>query len=245
MLPSRRLILAHFWLAFAAFGVALVLGVWQMFVRSPLYGGGDISTWYYRSVTAHGTAMAYALPTLVAMGFGYAISESALEQPLIGRRWAWLGWALVLIGAVAALTPVALGLASVLYTFYPPLIGNAFYYIGVVLVVVGSWIWVALMSVNLRAWKRAHAGAPVPLAMFANVAARLVSTLSLSSPTPRVPRARRLCRRSLPRLTPATSLDHDALAGALRAPDRIRGAVGRGGEGRECRDRASRRSPPA
>ena len=37
-----------------------------------------------------------------------------------------------------------------LYTFYPPLIGNAFYYIGVVLVVVGSWIWVALMSVNLR-----------------------------------------------------------------------------------------------
>jgi len=58
----------------------------------------------------------------------------------------------------------------VLYTFYPPLIGNAFYYIGVVLVVVGSWFWVALMSVNLHVWKRAHPGAPVPLAMFANVA---------------------------------------------------------------------------
>ena len=164
MLPSRRLILAHFWLAFAAFGVALVLGAWQMFVRSPLYTGGDISTWYYRSVTAHGTAMAYALPTLVAMGFGYAISESALEQPLIGRRWAWLGWGMVLIGAVVALVPVALGLASVLYTFYPPLIGSAFYYIGVVLVVVGSWVWVALMSVNLAVWKAAHPGAPVPLA---------------------------------------------------------------------------------
>ena len=36
-----------------------------------------------------------------------------------------------------------------LYTFYPPLIGNPFYYIGVVLVVIGSWVWVALMSVNL------------------------------------------------------------------------------------------------
>jgi cytochrome c oxidase subunit 1 len=170
VLHSRRLILAHFWLAFAAFGVALVLGAWQMFVRSPLYGGGDISAWYYRSVTAHGTSMAYALPTLVAMGFGYAISESALEQPLIGRRWAWLGWGLVLVGAVTALVPVALGLASVLYTFYPPLIGSPFYYIGVVLVVVGSWIWVALMSANLRAWKTTHPGAPVPLAMFANVA---------------------------------------------------------------------------
>ena len=52
------------------------------------------------------------------------------------------------------MVPVALGRASVLYTFYPPLIGSAFYYIGVVLVVVGSWIWVALMSVNLRVWRR-------------------------------------------------------------------------------------------
>ena len=57
-----------------------------------------------------------------------------------------------------------------LYTFYPPLIGSPFYYIGIVLVVVGSWIWVALMSVNLHAWKRDNPGAPVPLAMFANVA---------------------------------------------------------------------------
>ena len=170
MLPSRRLILAHFWLAFAAFGVALALGAWQMFVRSPLYTGGDVSTWYYRSVTAHGTAMAYAVPTLVAMAFGYAISESALDQPLIGRKWAWVGFALVLVGAVVALLPVAMGSASVLYTFYPPLIGSVFYYLGIVLVVVGSWIWVALMIVNLAVWKRAHRGAPVPLAMFANVA---------------------------------------------------------------------------
>jgi cytochrome c oxidase subunit 1 len=40
----------------------------------------------------------------------------------------------------------------------------------VVLVVVGSWIWVALMSVNLYAWKRDNPHAAVPLAMFANVA---------------------------------------------------------------------------
>ena len=56
-----------------------------------------------------------------------------------------------------------MGLASVLYTFYPPMIGNPFYYIGVVLVVVGSWIWVALMSINLAVWKRDNPGKPVPL----------------------------------------------------------------------------------
>ena len=65
---------------------------------------------------------------------------------------------------------MALGRASVLYTFYPPLVGNPFYYIGVVLVVVGSWIWVALMAVNLRLWKRDNPGRPVPLAMFAATA---------------------------------------------------------------------------
>ena len=170
MLNSRRLILAHFWLAFLVFGIALVLGAWQMFIRSPLHTWISDPEWYYRSVTAHGTIMGYLFPTLIAMGFGYAISESSLGQPLIGPRWAWAGFGLVLVGTVTAIIPVSLGRATVLYTFYPPLIGNPFYYIGVVLVVVGSWIWVALMSINLRAWKKANPGRPVPLPMFANVA---------------------------------------------------------------------------
>ncbi|MGB6958240.1 MAG: b(o/a)3-type cytochrome-c oxidase subunit 1, partial [Bradyrhizobium sp.] len=170
MLVNRRLVLAHFWLAFAVFGLALCLGAWQMFVRSPLYTWISNPEWYYRSLTAHGTVMGYVFPTLVAMGFGYAISESALQQRLVGVRWAWAGFWLIVAGAVMAMVPVALGRASVLYTFYPPLIGSVFYYLGVVLIVVGSWIWVALMSINLRVWRHAHPGEPVPLAMFANVA---------------------------------------------------------------------------
>jgi cytochrome c oxidase subunit I len=167
---SRRLILAHFWFAFMVFAFALLLGEWQMFVRSPLHTWITNPEWYYRSLTAHGTIMAYVMPTLVAMGLGYAISESALKRPLVGARWAWSGLLLIGIGSVTALIPVSLGRASVLYTFYPPLIGSPFFYIGVVLVVVGSWIWVALMSINLHGWKRDNPGAPVPLAMFANVA---------------------------------------------------------------------------
>jgi len=169
-LENRKLILAHFWLAFATFGLALCLGAWQMFVRSPLYTWISNPEWYYRSLTAHGTVMGYVFPTLVAMGFGYAITEAALKQRLVGVRWAWAGFWLIVAGSIMAMVPVALGRASVLYTFYPPLIGNAFYYIGVVLVVVGSWVWVALMSINLRVWRRAHPGEPVPLAMFGNVA---------------------------------------------------------------------------
>jgi cytochrome c oxidase subunit I len=167
---ARRLVLAHFWVAFVAFLGALALGAWQMVVRSPLSAWINNPEHYYRSVTAHGTVMAYVLPTLVAMGFGYAITELALKKPLIGTRWAWGGFWLVVAGTALAAVTMGLGKASVLYTFYPPMLASPFYYIGVVLVVVGSWIWVALMSINLRAWKKEHAGEAVPLAMFGNVA---------------------------------------------------------------------------
>ena len=170
MLLARRLVLAHFWVAFVAFTVAIVLGEWQMFVRSPLHAWIDKPELYYRSVTAHGTVMAYVFPPLVAMGFGYAITELALKRPLFGLRWAWGGFGLVIVGTVMASAPIAVGRASVLYTFYPPLIASPFYYLGIVLVVVGSWVWVALMGLNFRAWRQANPGATVPLAMFGNVA---------------------------------------------------------------------------
>ena len=170
MFLARRLVLAHFWVAFVAFAVAMLLGEWQMIVRSPLHAWVDNPELYYRSVTAHGTVMAYVFPTLVAMGFGYAIAELALSRPLRGLRWAWAGFWMVLVGAVMASIPVAMGRASVLYTFYPPMIGSPFYYLGIVLVVVGSWVWVALMAINLRGWKKDNPGKPVPLAMFGNVA---------------------------------------------------------------------------
>jgi cytochrome c oxidase subunit I len=174
VLHHKRLILAHFWLAFGGFGFALLLGAWQMWVRSPLHPWIDNPEHYYRSVTAHGTTMGYVFPTLVAMAFGYAVTELSLQRPLIGIKWAWAGWILVALGTVTALAPVSMGLSSVLYTFYPPLIGSPFYYIGVVLVVVGSWIWVALMVVNVYAWKRANPEQPVPLAMYASVAGSLL-----------------------------------------------------------------------
>ncbi len=131
VIRARRLVLLHFSSAFALFFLALLLGEWQMVMRSPLHAWINIPEHYYRSVTGHGTVMAYVFPLLVAMGFGYAIVELSLKQALIG---------------------------------------SPFYYLGIVLVVVGSWIWVALMAVNLRAWRRLNVGKPVPLPMYANMA---------------------------------------------------------------------------
>ena len=192
MFHAKKLVLAHFWVAFAGFLGALMLGAWQMYVRSPLSAWVNNPEHYYRSVTAHGTVMAYVLPTLVAMGFGYALTELSLKKPLMGVRWAWAGFWLVVAGTALAAVTTGLGKASVLYTFYPPMIGSSFYYIGVVLVVVGSWIWVALMSVNMHAWKKENPGAPVPLAMFGT------SQAPTSGPGRRSVRPSRCCSSSSP-----------------------------------------------
>src|SRR5262249_39756436 len=114
--------------------------------------------------------MAYVLPTLVAMAFGYAVSELSLRRPLAGLKWGWVGFWLAVAGVVMAVIPMATGHAAVLYTFYPPMIANASFYVGILLVVVGSWVWVALMAVNLHAWRRENPGAPIPLAMFGTLA---------------------------------------------------------------------------
>src|SRR5271156_5941161 len=162
------------WTAFLCFLPAVGLGFWQMLMRSPLPAPVDDPNTYYASVTAHGSIMAYVFPTFFAMGFGYAIAVSALGRPLRGEKWAWVGYALSLIGTVMALVPVAAGRASVLYTFYPPLLGSPWYYLGLALVIIGSYFWIALMLVNFRAWKRENPGKPVPLAMFAITACALL-----------------------------------------------------------------------
>lgn len=170
VLGVRQLVLAHFWLAFAAFLVACVLGAWQMWARSPLEAPAHTAENYFQSVTMHGVSMAYVLTTFFIMGFGYYVAETALERAMPHLRLAWGAFWLGVIGVVMAVLAIVSGNASVLYTFYPPLTATPWFYIGLVLVVAASWIWCGLMIAAMVGWKRAHPGAPVPLAMFATVA---------------------------------------------------------------------------
>ena len=170
MRSLERLTLAHLWTGFVAFAVACILGVWQMWVRSPLTAPLSTPDRYYQSVTAHGVSMAYLLTTFFVMGFGYYVAETSLSRPLPGKRWAWAGYGLGLAGAILAAIPILLNKATVLYTFYPPLTGSALFYLGLVLVVVGSWIWAVLMLVAMTQWKRANPGRAVPLSMFGTTA---------------------------------------------------------------------------
>src|SRR3954467_4128188 len=127
---ARRLTLAHLWVAFAAFAIAAVFGVWQMWGRSPLPTPFLTANAYFTSVTAHGAAMAYTLPTFMVMGFGYYVAETALGRPLPFPSLAWLGFALGVIGATMASVAVFRGCERVFFPFCPPLTASPFFYLG-------------------------------------------------------------------------------------------------------------------
>jgi cytochrome c oxidase subunit 1 len=177
---SRRLALYHYWVAFASFLPAVLLGAWQMLMRSPLQTPFINPGVYYESVTLHGTAMAYVVTTFFAMGFGYAITATALGRPIRGMAAAWLGFIICLAGTVMAVAAILSGEASVLYTFYPPLLASGWYYGGTFLLIGGSMIWVVLMVLNMAAWKRDNPGIPVPLPMFAITATAFLWAWSAS-----------------------------------------------------------------
>ena len=103
------LVLAHLIVAFGAFAIAAVFGAGQMLARSPLHAPFERPDLYFASVTAHGTLMAYVLPTLFVMGFGYFVAVTALDRPLPSLRLAWLGFGVAAVGIVMATVTILLG----------------------------------------------------------------------------------------------------------------------------------------
>lgn len=159
-----RLARWHIGLAFALFGVALLLGVYQVLARDGFIGLHAPS--YYASTTLHGVVMAYALTIFFITGIGYAISSRALGQPVFARGLAWACFIVMAAGTVIAAIAILAGKASVLYTFYPPQLAHWSFYVGAALLVAGSIGWIVITLAMSVRWKRAHAGLPLPLAQF-------------------------------------------------------------------------------
>jgi cytochrome c oxidase subunit 1 len=167
---AKSLGLANLWVAFAAFLVAIVLGLYQVANRSGFFPGIESHELYFASVSTHGVLMGFVLTTFFIMGFGYHTATSTLKRPLWNKPLGWLSFWTSLIGTLMAAYPLLTGQASVLYTFYPPLQAHPLFYIGATLLVVGSWGWCLEMIMGVVTWKRDNPGKVVPLAMFGTTA---------------------------------------------------------------------------
>jgi cytochrome c oxidase subunit 1 len=163
---ATGLTLANLWISFIAFGVAAVLGVYQVIERSGIAPAIESPALYFTSVSTHGVLMAFVLTTFLVMGYGYYTATTSLKQAVWNKPLAWLGFWLAVAGVLLAAGALLSGQASVLFTFYPPLRAHPAFYIGAVLLVVGSWVWCLEMIMMTVVWKRAHPGETVPLAMY-------------------------------------------------------------------------------
>src|SRR5438309_10388628 len=112
-MKRHTLAAANVAVAVAAFGVASLMGLLQSLsianINFPFRG----ESLYYISVTAHGVLMALVFTTFFIMGFGYALAQETLGR-VVGRRTAWLGFWLAVIGSVMAAATILAGKSTVL-----------------------------------------------------------------------------------------------------------------------------------
>ena len=158
------LTLAHFWVAFGLFGVAALLGLYQLLERNGILPASAET--YYQSMTLHGVVMAFVLTTFFIVGFGFFVSSTSLGRPLKWPGLAWAGFLTMLAGTLIAALSIAAGGATILYTFYPPMIAHAAFYIGAALLIVGSIAWIVITISMTLDWKRENPGRAVPLPQF-------------------------------------------------------------------------------
>ncbi|MFZ1221160.1 MAG: cbb3-type cytochrome c oxidase subunit I [Chthoniobacterales bacterium] len=158
--------------------VLLILGIYHGLMQV-LYRAGMIHSRqvlgleYYQGLTLHGVVNAIVFTTFFAVAFGYAVIRFYLGRPL-NLKVAWLSFALMVVGTLAAAAAILSGTSSVLYTFYPPLRAHPAFYLGLTLVVVGSWVAFFNWFPPYFAWKREHPGQKTPLAVVGIFAAFIV-----------------------------------------------------------------------
>jgi len=164
---ANRLGMSNMWVGFAAFALAIPMGLYQVAERSNLFPLAEQSSLYYTSVTTHGVLMAYVLTTFFIMGYGYHSAINSLKMPVPSSLFSWTGFWIAFLGTAVAAYTLLTGQASVMYTFYPPEMAHILFYVGVAGLVIGSWFWCVDMIWMMTRWRKQNPGRAVPLVMFA------------------------------------------------------------------------------
>src|SRR5699024_996742 len=90
------------------------------------------------------------------------------------RTIPWIGYWMMLIGTLSAVTMILLNEATVLFTFYAPLQAHVVFYIGMALVIVGSWLDGIVMFKRHARFKKENPGERTPLLSFMAVVTMLM-----------------------------------------------------------------------
>ncbi|MGB4827340.1 MAG: cbb3-type cytochrome c oxidase subunit I [Paracoccaceae bacterium] len=156
------------------FGLMVALTRWPAVQLLP-------ADWFYLVLTGHGANVLLFWIIFFEIAVLYFASAVILGSRLATPRWAWLGFALMIVGAVMANYSVLKGDSTVMFTSYPPMMAEHWFYLSLIVFAVGALIGVFVFFGTLVVAKdeKTYDGS-VPLVTFGAITAAIIAVFTLA-----------------------------------------------------------------
>lgn len=137
---------------------------------------------FYLVLTSHGLNMLIFWIIFFEIAVLYFCSSTLLRCRLATPRMAWLGFALMLIGAVTTNVAIFQGNSSVMMTSYVPMQASPAFYLGLILFAVGALIgcFVFFGTLVIAKAEKTYQGS-VPLVTFGATTAAIIAVFTIAS----------------------------------------------------------------
>jgi cytochrome c oxidase subunit 1 len=137
---------------------------------------------FYLTLTAHGIDMLIFWIIFFEIAILYFCSSTLLRSRLATPRIAWLGFALMVIGAVVTNVAIFQGGSSVMMTSYAPMPAAPHFYLGLILFAVGALLgcFIFLGTLVIARAERTYEGS-IPLVTFGALTAAIIAIFTIAS----------------------------------------------------------------
>jgi cytochrome c oxidase subunit I len=157
------------------FGLTVALTRWPAVHLLP-------AEWFYLALTAHGLDVLIVWIIFFEIAILYFASAILLNSRIAAPRWAWGGFALMVIGAITVNIAVLQGQSTVMFTSYAPMMAKPHFYLGIILFAVGALIgcFVFFGTLVVARDERTYQGS-IPLVTFGAVTAAIIAVFTIAS----------------------------------------------------------------
>src|SRR3972149_107530 len=138
---------------------------------------------FYMLLTAHGLSVLIFWIIFFEIAVLYFTSSPLLRSRLATPRWAWLGFALMVIGSIMTMVSIFQGRSSVMMTSYVPMSAEPHFYLGLILFAVGALIgcFVFLGTLVIARAERTYGDGSIPLVTFGALTACIIAIFTIAS----------------------------------------------------------------
>jgi len=138
--------------------------------------------WFYLVLTGHGANVLLFWIIFFEIAVLYFASAIILGSRLAAPKFAWLGFALMIVGAGMANYAVLRGDSTVMFTSYPPMMASQWFYLSLITFAVGALIAVFVFFGTLVVAKSENTyDGSVPLVTFGAITAAIIAVFTLAS----------------------------------------------------------------